>query len=1048
MNILSCKNKKIMKFNLILTSASTTKFCVKTMKNVFLIAILTIFSVSTLHSKWLEKEGYWELSEKIPDLRDLKIIPEENLIITVSKDNTIRYIEYDSGKILKSGKPEGLTDTNNYAKISSDGKTTVVARYKKNTFRDSVNVSIFEINSLNKLKDITLSHKYFNFYSQFTSSIFVTYSDFNFDSQVLTFSYYSKIDATHENWYGYCTSGASFIVDFSNIIPLIKNQLLAFAPFAVSKLRFNKQNKYAIISELNENTGFLVHTSTIKKSNSLYFVDHHYDTLNLFKSSFSGEYSYEGNPGSSSKSEYGYLFPMQQVFESNFDSLLYIRGVGRLYTFNINSKRFTDSVDNPLFKSDIEFLKNNKYISQLNNNVYSIYGTINFRKLEDFTLPTDLQNSHTFTDEKNYKTIFALKDGRVISKSFDILNDFSKFGFYWSQDTIYEGNSIRFRALSNITGCKYRWQFITGISTNSNSSDVEYIYIKPGIYGVKLDITKPDGTTLSFKKDSIITVLETVNADFEITKLNYEIPQKVQFTEKSKGAIKIWSWHFGDGESSNEQNPIHEYKFKGDFSPKLIVSDGISYDSLSLYDIIINHNTKIEYSTDFKTKIIGKFNDNYKKCFKTNFGFSLMRTYNKYTGSQFMGYQFFNPILTFKKLNFNFDTLGNNFIVLPSREKYNSSLPFDYELLITDTSIVMFYADNYDFKAAIINLGKIKNDKDELKKHFIVSNIHPINSKNSFYSFLNDKTNFEIIKTDYELNQIGSNILPINNPRQFYSDTLNDNIYIYFVKQNGQSEIFSINEDGNVNYTKELLIHSNIKISGIKVVNNDLILLYGFKIENNVSYGYIAKFTPSASQIAETIVYSRSEINMIQRISNSSFALAGSSRGSQGYLVFDTNVNVVRDIRIYGLSENIKDIYIWSNKVYLFTEKVVSNQTMALGANESYQTTASVLSLPDEIIANVEDSPKIISDKLTHTAYPNPSSDLVNLRVITSETANFSIKLYDIYGNEIIKIHEGSLPAQTEKTFSFPTSQLPIGSNYYVISGVGIIERGKVLVVR
>jgi hypothetical protein len=136
------------------------------------------------------------------------------------------------------------------------------------------------------------------------------------------------------------------------------------------------------------------------------------------------------------------------------------------------------------------------------------------------------------------------------------------------------------------------------------------------------------------------------------------------------------------------------------------------------------------------------------------------------------------------------------------------------------------------------------------------------------------------------------------------------------------------------------------------------------------------------------------------------------------------------------------------NKVYLFTEKIVSLPTMALGTNESYQTTASVLGLPEDIIASVKDSPIIITEKLTHSAYPNPANEVLNLKVSTNESANYTIKLYDIFGTEILKIHDGSIPAQTEKIFSIPTSSLSIGSYYYVISGGGIAERGKVMVVR
>jgi hypothetical protein len=70
------------------------------------------------------------------------------------------------------------------------------------------------------------------------------------------------------------------------------------------------------------------------------------------------------------------------------------------------------------------------------------------------------------------------------------------------------------------------------------------------------------------------------------------------------------------------------------------------------------------------------------------------------------------------------------------------------------------------------------------------------------------------------------------------------------------------------------------------------------------------------------------------------------------------------------------------------------------------------------------------------------------LSVATNESANYTIKLYDIFGTEILNIHDGFIPENTEKIFSFPTSDFPTGTYYYVISGRDMIERGKVMVVR
>ena len=37
------------------------------------------------------------------------------------------------------------------------------------------------------------------------------------------------------------------------------------------------------------------------------------------------------------------------------------------------------------------------------------------------------------------------------------------------------------------------------------------------------------------------------------------------------GAVAVWKWSFGDGTTSTEQNPIHEYAGGGDYIVKLEV---------------------------------------------------------------------------------------------------------------------------------------------------------------------------------------------------------------------------------------------------------------------------------------------------------------------------------------------------------------------------------------------------------------------------------------------------------------------------------------------
>lgn len=53
-----------------------------------------------------------------------------------------------------------------------------------------------------------------------------------------------------------------------------------------------------------------------------------------------------------------------------------------------------------------------------------------------------------------------------------------------------------------------------------------------------------------------------------------EKERKVAFADRSVGKIVKWKWDFGDGESSNEANPIHEYEEMGQYVVVLTIDDG------------------------------------------------------------------------------------------------------------------------------------------------------------------------------------------------------------------------------------------------------------------------------------------------------------------------------------------------------------------------------------------------------------------------------------------------------------------------------------------
>ncbi|WP_288370477.1 PKD domain-containing protein [uncultured Algoriphagus sp.] len=58
-----------------------------------------------------------------------------------------------------------------------------------------------------------------------------------------------------------------------------------------------------------------------------------------------------------------------------------------------------------------------------------------------------------------------------------------------------------------------------------------------------------------------------------LTNAEVQIQEPVQFQDVSLGKVIIWNWNFGDGSTSSEQNPSHEYQKKGSYTVTLTTID-------------------------------------------------------------------------------------------------------------------------------------------------------------------------------------------------------------------------------------------------------------------------------------------------------------------------------------------------------------------------------------------------------------------------------------------------------------------------------------------
>jgi PKD repeat protein len=119
------------------------------------------------------------------------------------------------------------------------------------------------------------------------------------------------------------------------------------------------------------------------------------------------------------------------------------------------------------------------------------------------------------------------------------------------------------------------WSWIFGDGGTSTAANPSHQYSDDGTYDVSLTVTDNDGAS-----DTVVIQIDVANmepvADFSFTPASPSIDQTIQFTDASSdidGSISSWSWDFGDGSSSTQQNPSHEYSSPGTFSVSLTVTD-------------------------------------------------------------------------------------------------------------------------------------------------------------------------------------------------------------------------------------------------------------------------------------------------------------------------------------------------------------------------------------------------------------------------------------------------------------------------------------------
>ncbi len=129
----------------------------------------------------------------------------------------------------------------------------------------------------------------------------------------------------------------------------------------------------------------------------------------------------------------------------------------------------------------------------------------------------------------------------------------------------FEGNSFAFKDQSILPSGTNFWSWNFGDNQKSITQNPFHSYSNPGHYKVVLIVSNSDGCKDTINK--IVIVRPKMTPKFGVNALkqclkgnNFAI---LDSSAVSSGSILSWSWNFGDGKSSQDTNPVHQYQNPG-----------------------------------------------------------------------------------------------------------------------------------------------------------------------------------------------------------------------------------------------------------------------------------------------------------------------------------------------------------------------------------------------------------------------------------------------------------------------------------------------------
>ena len=191
--------------------------------------------------------------------------------------------------------------------------------------------------------------------------------------------------------------------------------------------------------------------------------------------------------------------------------------------------------------------------------------------------------------ESNGQTATATREVVIFNGPTALFNDSAEIGCV---PLNHEFLSLSEQGDAPITS--YLWYF--GDGTTWRGQNRRHVYTSPGVFTVSLEVTDANGCT-SIMHSQMLTLSKSPSVSMAASDAQWCVaPHEVAFsseisTEVGLGGAYEATWDFGDGETSNDDNPSHTYTQTGSFDVSLTVVDSYGCQT------IVRNNDMVEIGT-------------------------------------------------------------------------------------------------------------------------------------------------------------------------------------------------------------------------------------------------------------------------------------------------------------------------------------------------------------------------------------------------------------------------------------------------------------------